>query len=465
MLKGRFFRQIVELKTRLDQTPALPFSELVGQARIEALLAEWGIFYRERVYPPCVTLWIFLSQVLAADQSCRNALLRWQAFRADRGAAPCSSDTGSYCDARARLPEALLSRLVQDTGGEIHAQAPAAWHVQGRPVKLVDGTTVSMPDTPANAAAFGKPANQRGPSRFPIARLVVVLCLATGAALHAAIGPWRGKKSGELALFRQLHRLFAAGDIVLADRLYCTFEDIARLQARQVDVLFRRHALRKTDFRRGRRLGHQDHLVAWSKPTHCPEGASAEDYASWPQTLKLRELQVSVTTPGFRVKSLVLITTLDDPETFSQQKIGALFRQRWHAELDLRSIKTVMQMDVVRCKTPDMVHKEIWAHLLAYNLLRSMMCATAEEFAMPVRNLSFKAALQLCNAFYLLILRAEPAQLTSLCTELLNTLRHYRVGDRPNRHEPRQVKRAAKAYPSLKLPRHLEQRTPSAKTP
>jgi hypothetical protein len=403
-------------------------------------------------------LWIFLSQVLSADQTCRNAVARFLAFRTARGEPPCSTDSGSYCEARQRLPEKLLSHLVRQTGQELHQQAPEGWCVHGRRVKVVDGTTVSMPDTPDNEAAFGKPHNQRGASRFPAARLLVVLCLATGAALELVVGPCRGKKTGELSMFRSLDDAFQAGEIVLGDRLFCTFFDVARLHARGVDVVFRLSSARKSDFRRGQRLGKDDHLVTWSKPVQCPKWMSATEYAAAPDELRLREVRVQVKVPGFRVKSLVVVTTLLDAQEFPLSEIGDLFRQRWHAELDLRSIKTVMQMDVLRCQTAEMVRKEIWTHLLAYNLLRSVMGAAAEESDVLVRHISFKGTLQLFNAFHELIVTSEPQHLESLCTRLLRAVAEHPVGHRPNRYEPRKRKRPLKPYPLLMKSRAEERK-------
>ena len=458
MLHGRFFRRIVELKSQYDSTPSLPFSEALTESRIDQVLKKLGIVYRERIYSPGVTLWVFLSQVLSPDQSCQNAVARLLAFRTAKGLPPCSTETGSYCTARQRLPEGLVSHLVRQTGQELHRSAPAAWLANGRPVKLIDGTTVSMPDTPENVAAFGKAKNQHGSGGFPIARLVVVLCLATGAALEVALGRYRGKASGELSLFRSVDEVFTAGDIALGDRLYCTYYDLARLKQRGVDGVFRLHAHRRADFRRGRRLGKEDHLVTWTKPLRRPDWLSETEYAALPAELRVREVRVRVDIPGFRAKSLVVVTTLTDPAAFSKDDLATLFRQRWHAELDLRSIKDVLQMDVLRCKTPDMVRKEVWVHLLAYNLLRSVMCAAAEEGELLVRQLSFKGTLQLLNAFYQLLITSRPEQLETLCSTMLNALRPQRVGNRPNRYEPRKRKRAAKPYPMMKRSRTEERR-------
>ena len=458
MLQGRFFRRVVELKTQFDSKPQLPFSEVLSEERMDSVLHELNVFYRDRIYSPCVTLWIFLSQVLSTDHSCRNAVARLLAFRTARGQSPCSTDTGSYCEARQRLPEELLVRLTRQTGQELQKQATAAWHFHGRPVKLLDGSTVSMPDTPENEAAFGKPANQRGRCGFPIARIVVLLCLATGAALELMMGPCRGKKTGELSLFRNLQDRLEAGDILLGDRLFCTYCDIVRVVARGVDVVLRLHAHRHVDFRRGHRLGHDDHLVAWHKPFQQPDWLSAEEFAALPAEWVLREVRVQVAIPGFRLRWLVVVTTLTNHEQFPPEEIARLFRQRWHAELDLRSIKSVMQMDVLRCKTPDMVRKEMWVHLLAYNLLRNIMCAAAEEHGLLVREISFKGTLQLFNAFYELLITSTPHNLQSLCTTLLDALRDHRVGNRPDRYEPRKRKRAAKPYPAMKRPRSQERK-------
>lgn len=459
-MQGRFFRNIVSLREQSCNTPALPFSEVLTDERIGQALRDLNCTWRNRLWTPCVTLWTFLWQVLGKDHSCRDAVARLLAFRAARGLPPCSSRTGHYCEARQRLPQELLSHLLRSTGRELSAQAPQAWRVAGRPVKLIDGSTVSMPDTPENAAQFGKPSNQKKKAQlFPVARLVAVLCLQTGAALELALGPYRGKGTGELSLFRSLPKdTFAPGDILLGDRLYCTWCDLARLLQQGVDAVVRLHAQRTADFRRGRRLGKEDHLVRWRKPARCPEWLSPAEFAALPDELELRELRVRVAVPGFRAKSLVVVTTLLDAETFSRATLESLYRQRWHAELDLRSIKTALGMDVLRCQTPDMVRKEVWMHLLAYNLLRSVMCAAAQEHDVGVRQLSFTGTQQLLGAFQQLLLTASAAAASGLLDTLLSAVAEHRVGHRPNRVEPRKRKRQAKPYPPLKQPRRAERK-------
>ena len=458
MLQGRFFRRLAELRTRCEHAPELPFAEALQAASIQAILEELKVEFRDRIYTPLVTLWVFLSQVLDPDPSCRQAVSRLLAHRLERGLRPCSTDSGSYCTARKKLPEALFQRLVQKSGVELQEQVPAEWDFHGRKVKVVDGTTVSMPDTAENTAAFDKPRNQRGQGPFPVARVLVLLALATGAALEAAIGPCRGKKTGELSLFRSLHHTLEPGDLLLGDRLFCTFFDIAKLHARGVDCVFRLSSSRQADFRRGRRLGPDDHIATWCKPKYCPAGMSAAEFAELPDELQIREVRVTVNIPGFRVRSLVVVTTLLDGLEFPPPEIAALFRQRWHAELHLRSIKTVLRMDVLRCLTPDMVRKEIWAHLLAYNLLRSMLCAAAAESDRPLCTFSFKASLQLLIAFRyeLLNSQADETTLCDTCNAILQALCEHRVHDRLNRCEPRKCKRPPKPFPQMKLPRYVE---------
>jgi hypothetical protein len=458
MLQGYFFGQLAQWKSKFHAAPELPFSETLSADRIDQLLQSLGCSFLDRLYTPAVTLWMFLSQVLSPDPSCRNAVARFLAYRKARGLSRCSTETGSYCEARQRLPEALVERLARDTGHEICKQALDAWRWQGRLVKIVDGTTASMPDTQSNAKEFGKPTNQKGDCGFPIARIVMVICLATGAGLDGEIGPYRGKKSGELSLFRKLLKRFQTGDILLADRLFCTYCDIARLQHQGVDCVFRLNAHRKVDYLRGRWLGHEDHILTWHKPVQRPKWLTPAEFSALPPTMEVREVGVRVVVPGFRVRQLVVATTLLDPVRYTRADLAMLYRQRWHGEVDLRSIKCTLQMDVLRCKTPQMVRKEIWLHLLANNLLRSVMCATAVRYRVKARELSFRGTQQMLNALLTDLTTHPLDQMESLCQILFEAVAQHPVGHRPNRYEPRKRKRAAKPYAALKLNRAIERR-------
>ena len=290
---------------------------------------------------------------------------------------------------------------------------------------------------------------------FPILRWVALLGLATGAVLDSAFGPYRGKQTGETALFRALLPSLRQGDVVLADRYYCSYWLVALLQAQGVAVVFRKHHLRHTDFRRGRRLGSNDHVVTWTKPQR-PEWLDQATYDSLPETLALREVRTQVTTPGYRVEELIVVTTLCDHETYRKAEILDLYHERWHAEIDLRSLKIQMKMDILRCKTPAMVRKEIWVHLLAYNLVRKVMAQAAEAHQLTPRQISFAGAMQTLTEFRTHLLQASADELFDLTGRILAAIARHRVGNRPGRCEPRKVKRRPKGYSRLLVPRAQE---------
>jgi Transposase DDE domain len=278
---------------------------------------------------------------------------------------------------------------------------------------------------------------------FPIARAVVVFCLATGAALDAALGRYRGKRTGEAAPLRELADALEPGDVVLGDRSFGSFFDLALWQTRGVDVVVRLHQARRADFRAGRRLGPGDHVVRWAKPDR-PEWLDAATYAALPEALAVREVAVRVPQPGFRTRRLVVATTLWDAGRYPAGALAALYRARWHAELDLRSLKVTLGLDVLRCRMPAMVRKEFWAHLLAYNLIRAVMARAAQDLGCPPRELSFTGAWQAVRAFGERLLGAGAAQAEELHGWLLIVVGSQQVGDRPDRVEPRARKRRPK---------------------
>ena len=445
-------RPPVRLRQLPADAPRLPFADLLDHAQVQQALDDEKVSFRDRLFSPLVTLWVFLSQVLDPDHSCRAAVARFSAWRVARGLAPCSADTSAYCKARRRLPEGVLARLTRASGRQAQEQAPPAWRWNGRTVKMVDGTTVSMPDTPANQQAFPHSRSQKPGLGFPIARLVVLFSLAVGTALDAALGRYLGKQTGETALFHTLHDNLEPGDILLMDRYYGSFWEIALAQQRGADVVSRLHQRRRADFRTGQRLGREDHVVRWSKPAR-PAWMDEATYAALPEALAVREVRVRVRHPGFRTRVLVVVTTLLDPAETPRADVAVLYRMRWLAELDLRALKQTLQMDVLRCQTPEMVRKEVWAHLLAYNLVRRVMAQAAQEAQLLPVQLSFKAAVQAVNAFTGVAWTAEARELEEVWRRLRAFLASQRVGNRPNRYEPRARKRRPKPYPLLKVPR------------
>ena len=456
-IAGWVSHQVRSQRSGLEAAGGFPFAGLLPAARVEQVLQEEGVSDRSPVYTPLVTLWTFLSQVLSADHSCREAVARLRAFLTADGQPPCAPGTGAYCKARQRLPEKACARLACDVGGELHAKIRDRSVLGGRPVKLVDGLTASMPDTPENQAEYPQPPSQKPGLGFPLARMVGLLSLACGAVLDLAIGPYAGKETGETALFRQLWRSLFPGDVVVGDRYFASFWDLALLGMRGVDSVFRQHQLRLTRPQRIRRLGRGDYLLRLPKPPR-PDWMDRATYDQIPCELIVREVRVRVGVRGFRVQELTLVTTLLDAEQFRAEELAQVYRARWHAELDLRTIKITMQMDVLRSKTPDMVRKEIWMHLLAYNLIRSVMAEAAEGHPRKPREISFKGALQTLSAYRSLMEGATAKELPRLIREMLSAIASHRVGDRPNRSEPRAIKRRPKPHDLLTVPRQQAKR-------
>lgn len=409
----------------------------------------------DRLFSPLVTLALFLGQVLSDDHSCRGAVARLLAWRAARGLPECSPDDGGYCKARRRLPDSLLPRLVRESADRLGAEAPREWLFHGRRVVLADGSTLSMPDTPANQRAFPQHSNQNPGCGFPIARIVVLISLATGCVLDAAMGAGKGKLTGEHALLRSLRGRLRPGDILLADAYYSSFDAIIALAQMGVDVVMRQTANRPTDFRRGARLGTEDHLVTWHRHRNRWPWMSRAEFAVMPRVMPMRELRVRVDKKGFRARRFVVVTTLLDPAAYSRDDLAALYRDRWHAELDIRSIKQALRMDVLRCKTPELVRKEVWAHLLAYNLIRGVMAEAARRHEVPPREISFQGARQTIDAFRAAQTPTSDEEGARLSERIHRAIAYHRVGDRPDRVEPRVVKRRPKAYPRMQLPRNI----------
>jgi hypothetical protein len=452
--QGRRDRQVRRVQQHRQQVlddQDLCLTKLLPQEQIEAALERHQVRYRKRLYTPLVTIWMFLYQVLSSDQSCRAAVARLLALLCVGKKGSGSAKTDPYCKARERLPEPLVADLARHSGAELQEQVPPAELLGGRPIKIADGTTLSMPDTPANQKAYPQQVAQKKGLGFPILRLVGLIGLSCGAVLDVAMAPYHGKRTGETALLRQVLDRLEAGDILLADAIFSNYWTIALLLERGVDFLGRHAGTRRVDFRRGQRLGRRDHVVSWSKP-HRPSWMSRKLYDRLPEALRIRETQVEVTQKGFRCRHLRLVTTLLDAQVYPRPELAAAFRCRWHAELDLRSIKAVMQMDVLRCQSPAMVRKEIWMHLLAYNLIRKLMAQAAATVGVSPQDLSFKGTLQTLVAFAAAGWSC-PERKNELYAAILRAVATHRVNDRPDRVEPRAVKRRPKKQIYLNEPR------------
>lgn len=412
---------------------------------LRQLVEKHGGAYRDRVYPPLRTLELFIGQALSADDACQDAVARNLSERTARELDGCTLNTGPYCKARQRLPLELIVGLQRAVARRLERSQPAGWRWRGRSVKLLDGTTVSMPDTAANQEAFPQNRAQQPGLGFPLARLAAIVSLETAAVLDWAMGPCQGKDSGEEALFRRLLDALEPGDIVLADQLYCSYWTLAALKARGVDVLMPQKVQRGCDFRRGKRLGRGDHIVQWVRPQR-PASMDKETYAAIPETLSVREV---------RFNGRVLATTLVDPRLAPAAELDRLYGGRWNIEVDLRSIKAEMGMDILSCKSPEMIRKEVAVHLLAYTLIRAVIAQAASLAGLLARSLSFKRAAQLLNAYQQQLRHSAGARASLMVAHMLGALATLPLPWRPYRIEPRAIKRRPKPHRLLTVPRPL----------
>jgi hypothetical protein len=433
-----------QLRARFARNDGLPFADVLTESRIREALDEHGVRYRDRVYNPVTTTWGFLSQVLSDDHSCRDAVARIIAHRAANGLESCSPSTASYCNARGRLPTAVLRTLGRQTAVELQAAAED-WKWNGRSVFIADGSYLSLPDTPENRATYPQPVVQRPGIGFPMVRVAVLLSLATGACHDLAIAPYAGKGTGETTLLRQMYESLSPGDVVLADALFDNYFIACELRDRGIELVVRVQAERV-----GSRTveAHPDgDIITWRRPNK-PRGMAGEEYRRYPKELTMRQVTVDARDRENRAEVFKVATTILDTSIDGGQ-IRALYEQRWSGEIDIRSIKSTMQMDILRCKTPEMVHKEVWAHLLGYNLLRTVMAVAAAEVGIEPRRVSFKGAKQAVTAFAPKLESARPGDRPALIDALLRVIAYHRVGDRPGRWEPRARKRRPK--PSARL--------------
>jgi hypothetical protein len=453
--EGRLRRQFDFLKSRFLQDGDLPFTEVLTTKVISKALVEIEVVWNDRIYTPLVTLWVFLGQVLSADHSCRAAVARLLAHQACTGQRLYSPETSAYCQARKRLPEKFFSSVARDVERALHNTTDRKWLWKGRSVYMFDGTTVTMPDTPENQAAYPQMYDQKPGLGFPIARVCTMISLSCGAILDMAICGYAGKGTGELSMLHQLWNILSPGDILLTDSLMSTWREMLMLKSRGIDSVSRfNKGQRRADFRRGKRLSKGDHIVRWPKPT-----LRNMDWQTWkalPQYLEIREIRVHVAVPGFRSKEIVVVTTILDPQEASKEDLAKLYRSRWNQELDLRDIKVSLQMDVLRCKTPELVRKEIWTHVLAYNLIRTVMAQAASRYTVEPRTISFKATVQTLKAFHPILSLVGQHSITNrnlLYEQILKAIAIHRVGDRPNRFEPRKRKGKPRYADQLVRPR------------
>jgi len=438
------------LKDKFNNSVGLPFCDLLPEATIQEALNSLEIKYRRRLFDPFVTLWAFLSQVLDADKSCHNAVSRVIAWLSAEKVEIPSQDTGAYCQARQRLPEKLLQQLFSKVALGLQCKVTPEYLWCGRHVVIVDGSTVSMPDTAKNQQAYPQPSSQLPGCGFPIAKVGVFFSLATGAAIAVVIDVLN---THDIKLARRLYDFLNPRDVLLGDRAFCSYADIVFVKDRQADVIFRKHQARFQELRNGKIVGAHDKQTVWHKPQTCPQGLTKEEFSTLPPTLTIREIYYYIAISGFRTQQVSLITTLLDQTAYSTINLVKLYGFRWDVELDLKHLKTTLGMDILRSKSPAMVRKEIYAYLLAYNLLRTLMWKAGTTYGVQPLRLSLQGTRQHLDNFIPQLLATSGNKCRRIYRTLLAMIVHKEVPERPGRSEPRVRKRRPKAYPVMQQPR------------
>jgi hypothetical protein len=411
---------------------------------------------RERIYPPVTLFWAFLFQVLNPAMSCQEVVGKVRAWAVARREKRCKPalGTAAFCEARSGLSPRLLQAVFDELRGHLDRRASAAWLWCGRRVKVLDGTSFSMPDTPANQRTWPQPCMQKKGRGFPVAKMLGLFCLSTGAWLGHALSKWR---CHDLSLWHSIGHLLNPGDVLVGDAGFCSYALMAELKERGIDTVFRLHQKRSKDMRRGKKLGRNDRLQAWNKPAQRPANSpwKPRAWSKLPAQLKVRVVRVKIERKGFRTRCLWIATTCTDPVRYPAQKIAELYHRRWSIELFYRDIKTTLHMEVMRTKSPDMIQKELLMHAIAYNMIRALILQSARAHEQQLGRLSFKGAVDLLRQWLpqAAACHDQPRKLARWHDELLEAIASVQNPLRPNRREPRAKKRRPKSYQLLTSPR------------
>ncbi|NJL55106.1 IS4 family transposase [bacterium] len=441
------------LKQHLFSSLGLPWRDALPESRMESILEAEGIRYRHRLYTPIVTVWGMIYQVLCPDGSLRETVKWLRKCVLVERATPPSSDTGAYSKARTRLPERLLRRLLSDSAEQLEQEVSEEHQWCGRRVRVFDGSTILMSDSAANQAAYPQHGNQQPGCGFPIARIVVFFSLITGAVVLTRIAAWT---TSETEISRSLYSDLSPGDVVMADQLYGSYVDLALIQQQGCDGMLRKQHARKTDFRKGKKHGIGDHQVEWRKPTRCPKHMSQAEFDALPATLPVREVSLRLTRKGWRDQCIIVVTTLLDAQHYTARQLTELYGYRWRAaEINLRHLKTTLNLEFLAAKRPEMVRKELWVHLLAYNLLRSVMEQAAPQAGFQRERLSLQGTRQGFRAILSDLAVATQPMRTALYADLLQEVAQDLLPQRPQRQEPRVLKRRPKPFPRMRQPRSI----------
>ena len=441
LLKQKSFKQMGEL-----------FEDFIPRTLLKP--ERNGVMSRRRIFSKENTFWAFFSQVLDADGGCKEVIRKLQSYASIKGVKVPSSSTASYCTARKKLDEQMLSGIFDHTAAQLN-KMPKDGLLNNRRVIVVDGTGVSMPDTPENQKAWPQWSSQKPGCGFPTARLCACFSLESGALLSYGIG---NKKSHELLMFRKQWKVFKQGDIFLGDKGFCSYFDIASLKEQGVDsvvTLARRAPVRPSGSLK--ELGPNDLLITWERPLYTTKlSYSKEEWEALPQELVLRQVKVRVKYRGFRTQWFHIVTTLLDASRYPAEELAELYFKRWDVELFFRDIKITMGLDILRCLTPEMIRKEILMYFITYNCVRRLMCEAAEKASIGVRIVSFKGSVQALRSWEPHLNQAKISRMERfrLIGDLYEARTNTPIRKRPGRSEPRCLKRRKKNYQLMTSPRH-----------
>ena len=437
----RFAANVAKARRRLEERP-LAFQKALSMELVSEALAESKVEYRERKFPPWLTLWAFVWQILRGYASCAEAVIQITKWHMQQGDKPCSPDTGHYCEARRRLSLQFLLTLLRLQYKAAMQEVSRAWKWLGKhDVKVVDGTTFALADSKANRLAFPPPQEPSPGTRYPLMRAVGLFSMTLGLLKAFAYGPYEGKGTGEISLFRKLLGHINPGDVILADRYYCSYQTVCQILRRGAHAVVKHFALRTT-LELVKRYGKGDAVYRWKRPQFAWKHMNPADFAALPEEILIRIIKVRVQIPGFRVDQFEVVTTLLHPNQYPEASIVELFLRRWRVELYLDDIKTSLGLEMLRCKSPEMIAKELTVGFLAYNTVRIQMAQAAVCLEVPLDEISFTNTM---NA----MITYQGAQRADEIATKLATIVQLRVGHRPGRSEPRAVKRRSKPYDRL----------------
>lgn len=435
--------------------PSLPFGDILSADQVRELFAGSDALFGsgdKDVWNTGLALWSFIGQVLqdGKQRSCNAAVTHATRYRLEHGLEPPGPDSGDYCRARQKLNVAVVKQLACHIAESLSHASPDHWLWLGKRVKLVDGFTFTMPDTPDNQRVFPQSVSQAPGIGFPIARACVVLSLACACMEAIAVGPYAGKDTGESALLRQILDGFKPGEVLLADRYFCSYWILAMLKLRRIDVCMRLHQRRQVDVSQVQWLGDNDYIDTWTRPAKA-KWISQELYDSIPERLPIRIVTLDA-VENSRTEAIEVVTTLLDPKAYPASEISRLYGYRWNAELDIFAIKQSLNLDHLRCKSPEMIDRELWTTLLAYNLVRWGCAQAARVHDKLPRQMSFTIASNVLLSQWLM--PPDKSIRQTLGRHNLFQIACNEVADRPGRIEPRVVKRRPKEYPRMTKPRN-----------